>query len=269
MSDLVADWYKRRQHGADLDVLQPLTRLKATGRGFETVHGNDDRVVVADVTAAPWRPLVCLELHAGTRVGVGTGLLIAPDVVLTAAHNLYLLETGSFLSAIVATVGVKNGTGATEARVAHVDVCPGYTSLGGPKDPRRFTFDFGIARLGSDALYKWAGSAVNVMSQTPLSDADLVKSKLTVAGYPYERTQPLALKSCFGPVLPATVGPVNFGYEMDSTAGQSGGPVFRYSAETKAITFAGVHVAGDSDDNIARRYDASMQQQLRAWMAMA
>ena len=64
-----------------------------------------------------------------------------------------------------------------------------------------------------------------------------------------------------------TLSAANFGYAMDSLPGQSGGPVFRYHPESKAVIFAGVHVAGDSDKNIARRYDASMRQQLKAWIA--
>jgi len=267
MTGLVTNWQARKRNAADLNPSTPVQKLRTSGSGYESVHGKDDRFAVKDVAAAPWRPLVCLQLHSGSQTGVGTGLLIAPDVILTAAHNLFLLSSGKFIDGITAQVGLKNGSPSAELRVSRVEVCPGYNNLSGPDDSRRFMLDFGLARLPSNALHKWAGTTVDVLAQPPLSDTELLKSWLNVAGYPLEGGGPLVLKSCDGPVMAETLSAANFGYAMDSLPGQSGGPVFRYHPESKAVIFAGVHVAGDSDKNIARRYDASMRQQLKAWIA--
>jgi V8-like Glu-specific endopeptidase len=265
MTGLVTAWLNRGRTGADLDAALPVQKLRTTGSGYESIHGKDDRFLVKDVTLAPWRPLVCLQLHSGGQTGVGTGLLIAPDLILTAAHNLYLLSSGKFIDGITAQVGLRNGVAAAEARVTRVEICPGYNKLTGSDDPHRFMFDFGLARLATPALHKWAGATVDVLAQPPLSDTELMKSWLNIAGYPLEAGSPLALKSCDGPVKPGTLDATNFAYEMDSLPGQSGGPVFRYHPESKRVVFAGVHVAGDASKNIARRYDASMRQQLQAW----
>ena len=170
MKGFVAEWSQRRISGADLDPSRVVKRRRMTGKGFESVIGDDDRRIVPDVTILPWRPMVCLQLHFGAASGIGSGVLIAPDVILTAAHNLYMLETRAFPDAIVATVGTRNGQAVAESRVTRIDVCPGYTNLGGPGDPSRYRLDYGIARLANDALFKWAGTAVDVASQAPLSD---------------------------------------------------------------------------------------------------
>lgn len=265
MTGLVSAWKQRHIAGADLDPALAIKRRRMTGKGYESVIGGDDRRIVPDVTILPWRPLVCLQLHFGAGSGIGSGILIAPDVILTAAHNLYMLETRSFPEAIVATVGTKNGSATAESRVTRVEVCPGYTNLSGPADPSRYRLDYGIARLADDTLHKWAGSAVNVAAQAPLSDADMAAATLTIAGYPDEGGA-IVLKACSGKPRPDRIGPVNFSYEMDSMPGQSGGPVFRWHPDTRQIFYAGVHVAGDADANTARRYDASMRKQLQEWL---
>ncbi len=263
MSGFVSSLFGRKPSGAKLDPHIPVTGHSEYST--EAIIGDDDRRTVKDVEAAPWRPFVCLRItYSNGDAAIGTGLLIAPDLVLTAAHNLYALDLKSFVKSIVAQAGVRSGTPAAEARGARVEVCPGYTSIQAG-DKRQYQLDYGVVKLSSPALFNWSKTAVDVLAQPPLSNDDMQQSRLNVAGYPDEKPWPVVLKTCDGPVRHDLLGPVTFGYEMDSLPGQSGGPVFRYHADTGAFVLAGLHVAGAEGANMARRYDAAMRKQVAEW----
>jgi V8-like Glu-specific endopeptidase len=271
MKGLVTSWYERRQTGANLDpaTAAPNIPFKGPDDRLESVHGADQSKVVENTDDAPWKPLVCLEIYAGSESLVGSGVLIAPNVILTAGHNHYRLATGKFANVIAASVGMKNGRQAAKARVVRVECCPNYTSRANPEDRSRFQYDYGIARLADDTLFQWAKDKMDVASQAPLNDSDLSRSLLTIAGYPFIPGKPLTLKSCTGKAVAGRIEPVNVWYDMDSMPGQSGGPVFRYDGPGKPPVFAGIHVAGDTKDNRARRFDTTMRTQVQAWLSSA
>ncbi len=270
MSGFFPGLFKRkRPTGKKLDPSIAIPPMAKNQIGLEAVIGDDDRLTVKDVTVAPWRPLVCLQIDVGSKTGIGTGVLIAPRIVLTAAHNLYLIESGTFPKAISAHAGVVDGNGPAESRVVRVETCPGYTSITNPNDPKQYLYDYGIAYLADDALHTWAQKTFDVPKQAPLGDDELKRATLTVSGYPDEKGKPIVLKFHAGKPDPGRLAQLTLGYQMDSTAGQSGGPVFRYHPDTQAVFFAGVHVAGDTTSNTARRYDAGMRKQIETWLAGA
>lgn len=224
----------------------------------------DQRILVKDVEAQPWRALVCLQVtHKDGDRTVGTGLMIAPNIVLTAAHNLYSLKLQKIIASGRAEVGVKDGACRAEARIKHVIVARKYTAMH-PADSARYRHDYGVAFLEGAALGEWCKTHVDIAGQAPMPDKDLHASELIVAGYPVE-SGPLALKSDAGRMLAATTTPTNFRYRMDTMPGQSGAPVFRF--QDGAFALAGVHVAGELDFNLARRFDAAMRDDVLRWMA--
>ena len=152
MKGLVTSWYERRNVGAALDPAAPVPNIpfNAPDDRLESVHGTDQSKPIENTGEAPWKPLVCLEIYAGSESLVGSGVLIAPNVVLTAGHNLYRLATGKFANVIVASVGMKNGKQAVKSRVVRVDCCPNYTSRANATDKSRFQYDYGIARLADE-----------------------------------------------------------------------------------------------------------------------
>ncbi len=271
MSDLLSRLLRKP---AELGFRKPMSQIKRLVTG-----DHDNRITVADVEKNPWRPFCCMKINFidGERyAGYGTGLLIRPRIILTAAHNLYSLKSKIFAKKIVAMVGVKGEQPAAEAHVTHVEVCsdPAYRNFR-HDEAAQYSADYGIAILDSDALFNWAGEYVNVVDQAPLTGPDLIGSRLNVAGYPDEkpRTDDGAkrhpdLKTDSGPLIPATLTATNFRYQMDTKAGQSGCPVFKYYPDSKRFLFAGVHVAGHegSDTNLARRYDERMRNQVKSWV---
>lgn len=263
---LITAWQDQRRSGADLDISKPAPKADFGSNTLEGTHGKDDSVVVGNTEEQPWRPMVLLRMYMGGRKFIGSGLLIAPNVVLTAGHNLFQLSSKKFFDSIVADVGLKNGKTGAQARAARVEVCPGYEKFS-PTDPLRSRIDYGIIRCDTDALGKWVGKHVDVASQAPMPDAEYPPAIFSIAGYPFNDT-PLALKTCAGKAIREKVEPQQFWYTMDSMPGQSGGPVFRWSP-TRGFILGGIHVAGDTDDNRACRYSTAMQKQLQAWLGNA
>ncbi len=243
-------------------------RTQPSGGGMRKLiqGGGDERVAVADVTVTPWRAFCCLHINftdSPADAGYGTGLLIAPRLILTAAHNLYSLNRKQWAKSITAMAGMKDGTHAAKAIVSLGKVARGYRGSIGEES---FTNDFGVAVLDSDALFRWAGECVNVADQAPMDNGELARSDVSVAGYPDEDQPHIKLKTAFGAIIPSMISRAKIHYEMDTMPGQSGCPVFKWSAPTKSFRLAGIHVAGDNRTNIARRFDPTMRDQVKAWV---
>jgi V8-like Glu-specific endopeptidase len=211
-----------------------------------------------------------MRIKAPGEFLIGSGILIRPNVILTAAHNVYRLNSKAYATSIVAHVGVTtSGNAGAEAIGARVQCPPQYVACAGPNDLTRLPFDFALVHLTSDALGKWTKpeSIPDVLSQPPMSEPELRSAQLTLAGYPVYDGKPIVLRKCLGRIG-STTG-TGLIYDMDSLPGQSGGPVFRVNEPSKSITFAGVHTTGQEIENRARRWDASMQKTLKEWLGSA
>lgn len=70
---------------------------------LEAIIGNDDRVRVADslMRANPWRQICALRIRSKTgKIYVGTGWFIAPNVLATAGHCVFLQNEGGWAQSI-------------------------------------------------------------------------------------------------------------------------------------------------------------------------
>ncbi len=256
-------WMSKNDDGIDLTAPQeqsgPITA--------ESVIGTDDRVKIDDIDRDLWRPLCCMQVRFGDSDPiVGTGVLIAPNLVLTAAHNIYSLRRKRFISEAKVMVGMKETVAKAETTITKAEVYPGYREHDS-SDPDQYGYDFGVMQLASNTLHDWAREVFDVPGQAPLSDADMGGSKITVAGYPFNprHPQPLNLFSHTSDVLSGTVAKTTVGYDADTEPGQSGGPVFRFNAMSNKVEFVGVHVAGTPHANYARRYNNAMRSQIKTW----
>ncbi len=276
MRGLISGWKEQRSRGMASLQQTPAAPFDFEGfappndTGLESVIGNDDSVIVNDTANAPWRPLVCMRIKAPGEFLIGSGILIRPNVILTAAHNVYRLNSKAYATSIVAHVGVTTGGNAgAEAIGARVQCPPQYVACAGPNDPTRLAFDFAVIHLTTDALGKWTKpeSIPDVLSQAPMSEPELRAAQLTLAGYPVYDGQPIVLRKGLGRIV-STTG-TGLLYDMDSLPGQSGGPAFRINEPSKSFTFAGLHTTGQEIENRARRWEASMQKTVKDWLGGA
>lgn len=276
MRGLISGWKEQRSRGMASLQQTPAAPFDFEGfappndTGLESVIGNDDSVIVNDTANAPWRPLVCMRIKAPGEFLIGSGSLIRPNVILTAAHNVYRLNSKAYATSIVAHVGVTTGGNAgAEAIGARVQCPPQYVACAGPNDPTRLAFDFAVIHLTTDALGKWTKpeSIPDVLSQAPMSEPELRAAQLTLAGYPVYDGKPIVLRKGLGRIV-STTG-TGLLYDMDSLPGQSGGPAFRINEPSKSFTFAGLHTTGQEIENRARRWEASMQKTVKDWLGGA
>ncbi|MGC6769151.1 Ig-like domain-containing protein [Enterococcus sp. LJL51] len=64
------------------------------------IFGEDDRVVVEDVTQSSYRKIVFLEIKFPKASAEGTGFLVSADTVLTAGHCLYAPDLGGWAQSV-------------------------------------------------------------------------------------------------------------------------------------------------------------------------
>lgn len=260
----------------------------------------DERVRVNPTTQVPYRWVCSLDVtRAGTRFR-GSGLLIGPRQVLTAAHNVYDAEGNrpDSLHVVPARSVDEQPFGRFEA-VAFTTTSRYISS---PQPGNRF--DLALVTLGDDAsattskaiggaaLGHWGsprtGQGTNLRALTP---AFLTGKDVVVCGYPGDKCngrrcdpsvgwrlgdQSNTMWSHFGPARFHAGAPGGLVYSADTAPGQSGSPVWiRFRDGSRSLV--GVHVARHLEyDAGARRMtlrgnkgvhlDAEAMTLVRSWL---
>lgn len=78
---------------------------EATGSEIERILGKDNRMLVKNYTSYPYKTIVLLNMTFTNITYIGTGTVIAPDTILTAAHNVYDSRLGGWATEITAYAG--------------------------------------------------------------------------------------------------------------------------------------------------------------------
>lgn len=221
--------------------------LAGSKEAAEKVLGVDDRARVHETELAPWRMICSLAIHSANASYVGTGVLISPRVVLTAAHNLYASQDlGGWARAVDVSPG-RDGPDTpfrtqravrfsvlhrwleTEDREADL----GVIHLEDPFDPH--PGHFGVAALSRDELL---GRAINI------------------AGYPYELQsrhpdgrliRPLGKFLYHHVDAVQDVSPTRIFYGVDTSGGNSGSPAWIHQGEGSPPVLVGIHAYGFSN----------------------
>ncbi|HFI0292070.1 TPA: trypsin-like peptidase domain-containing protein [Streptococcus suis] len=192
------------------------------------VFGRDDRVVIKNPTIVPYRQIVFIESrYKKGGVRIGSGVMIAPDKVLTAAHCLRLVDTNEWAESVTvypARTGYSYPFGGTTGWSYHVltsfknDLKPGYTS-------NKVENDIAVVTLSRTL------PSVGFLNTT---DKITTNQKVQVVGYPGEKEGYMYVAS--GPVLDVFSSTLR--YRIDTTGGNSGGPVLDENNQIVAINIA-------------------------------
>jgi V8-like Glu-specific endopeptidase len=271
---------------------------------LEIVPPTDSRTRVADTKKIPFR-LICSVIptfrHPTTgaelemKTQPGSGFLIGPRHVLTAAHVLF----------------------PTDGPLAHqspvrVKVTPGHDSNSRPygdyvsteyfvrsewrsggRNTDNMSFDFAIIKLPTSILAKglkcWGEASTNT-ERYPLAKAWLKGKVVNVSGYPRDKslyTQWIAYDQLDVPEATrnGSAVPNVFLYKADTCLGQSGSPVWWYDGKSKRY-LVGIHTGyGEGLDGCTKQSGAGcmpgssrwshnrgvlftheVQQQVQAWL---
>lgn len=138
-----------------------------------------------DLSGPPWRALGRVQTELGTRC---TGFLIAPSLVMTAAHCLFRPETGRYVQprSVHFLWRYDRGTYADHARAASFVVSPGY-------DPTQE-----LRTLGLDRAFLTLDHPVGTMADSVRFAAALppIGSTLYLGGYNRDHDEILQVDRC-------------------------------------------------------------------------
>jgi protease YdgD len=205
----------------------------AIGRPTLPGIGKTDPRIRVDPAAAPWRAIGKLQATAGNLYESCTGTLIAPRIVLTAAHCLFNLRTRRYFppSSLHFLVGYDGGRYAGHARGVSFEIGPGY-------DRTQSTAGSDWATLTIDAPLGTPDRVLALTAAPPLTGTDV-----TIGGY--SQDHPLTLTAdpdCRIVARGADAnGRILLRHDCTATRGASGAPVLvRFDREWR---IGGIDVA--------------------------
>lgn len=160
----------------------------------------------------------------------GSGVLIGPHHLLTAAHNVYDVDKKEWAHSI----SVRLGLNEVVAPFGEIKVAKAYTFDQWVQN-KDFNYDIALITLGNSIGYKtgWAG----VVS---LEDESLVKKNVTITGYPGDMGFNKMMKMSHRLKL---VNPERFYYDIDTYGGQSGSGIWIQKFASPYVI--GVHTLGE------------------------
>ena len=226
------------QHGFDPEADSfGSEELFIDGEADYQVIGKDTRKRIVNTRRIPWRHIVKIELSGG---GGGTGTLIAPNKVLTAAHVVYDRRKRKRYS-LRRVIPGKNGRGISKrtepfgsAKAIRVNFPSAYVT---PNYRDAWANDYAVITLERSFSTR-VGAWSNVRS-VPASQ--LTRLRLNTSGYPggskggqhqyWTRNRVVSVR---GPRIE---------YLLDTYAGQSGSPVWLRTRGQRTIV--AIHTAKD------------------------
>jgi glutamyl endopeptidase len=229
---------------------QPLRDVAVASFGqkmmLEVVIGNDDRVraTAEQMSSNPWRQICALRIESQSgKMYVGTGWYIAPCVVATAGHCIFLHDDGGWAKAIT-VIPAKFGAQEPFAKLGS----DFFGSVDGWTEKRSSDFDYGAIFLPASAAE--AGTQVGNFEVQALAPSDLRALNAQISGYPADRDRASFQYFHARPLVDVTE--TRLVYDIDTFGGQSGSPVWQETLENGVIA-VGIHTTGGSTSNLATR----------------
>ena len=235
----------------------------------ETVDGIDDRVRIDDTDLAPWRMICSLILiFPSGRQGIGTGWLAAPNIVVTAGHNL-LHPTLGWVEKVIAIPGrdlTHEPFGSQTA--TEVSVAKEWNESFDAES------DIGVIWLPEPFVPHPGHFSVAV-----LNDHGLLYQNVHLAGYP-KLVEIKGVPDPMGRILyhhynqVSSVTPDLIYYSIDTSGGNSGAPVWIQDGPGRPPLLVGVHAYGFDESasgpaghyNYAPRMNRKWFELLRDWI---
>ncbi|MEY8599962.1 trypsin-like serine peptidase [Staphylococcus shinii] len=220
---------------------------EATGSEIERILAKDNRMLVKNYTSYPYKTIVLLNMTFTNITYIGTGTVIAPDTILTAAHNVYDSRLGGWATEITAYAGATaNKATIGKAKVDKKYVLPDWINS------QSSQHDLAVIKLKT-SLGEQTGSL-------GITDKMKLNEVIQTAGYPADKGGWTLYK---GSGLLKKVTDFNIYYDIDTYGGQSGSPV--WNAENKII---GVHAYGSTPLNFATKINDTNLKLIKNWTSI-
>lgn len=220
--------------------------LRRPGPIPETVFESDRRVQVVSTELIPWRSICNLAIQYDQGRSSGTAWFVGPGLLMTAGHCIYDHQHGGGAAKDIVIYPGRNGasTVGTPVRTASVWVHQGWIQTGNRE------LDYGFLSINETML----GQHLGYFGFVDIADTIIDTTVINVAGYPYDKPDG-TLWFDSGRIVSQDQHFLY--YQLDTEAGNSGGPVFWYGKNQERIGFA-IHTYGDTIANRGRRITAEI-----------
>ena len=241
-------------------IEKAMARAKVDHVVMEKIIGTDDRTRVTNNQAYPWRCVCSLLITANTGAQyIGTGWLVAPRLLLTAGHCVFMSDEGGW----VTQIEVIPGRNAAERPYGSA-VSREVRSVTGWTQDNDSNYDYGVIMLPADKRY---GDQLGWFGYANRPDDYLRNLTLNLSGYPgdggpagIDGTQWYHSRSVMG-VLDKQLT-----YDIDTYGGQSGAPVWEFASNGSRYGVA-IHTFGDALNNGGTRITSDVFANIAGWVS--
>ncbi|MDR2090232.1 MAG: trypsin-like peptidase domain-containing protein [Clostridiales bacterium] len=208
--------------------------ISDSGMILQSIFGSDERTRINPTTSYPHSAVCFIKMtFPDGSVFRGTAWMYWNNIAITAGHCVYNEECGGWATSIQVIPGANETT--TNAIVAPFGsaMAINFWTSQAFINNQDTDYDYGVLVLDSDIGYStgWFG--------THTQGSSLVGETVTITGYPGEYTRQMWEMS--GKIK--TNSSYLLRYEIDTTSGQSGSPIYRYSS-TYGYQCLGIHTTG-------------------------
>jgi len=233
-------------------------RARTEQRLMEVVIGNDDRVRVTNNEVYPWCCICSLLITANTGMSyIGTGWLVAPRLVLTAGHCVFMSDENGWVSQIEVIPGRD-----ADSRPFGSAIARDFRSVTGWTQDNNSNFDYGAILLPPENRY---GEQLGWFGYTNRDDDYLRDVTLNLAGYPGDGGPAHVDGSqWFHSRKVRDVFDRQLTYEIDTYGGQSGAPVWEMASDGSRYGVA-IHTFGTSVNNGGTRITSDVFDNIVQW----
>lgn len=221
--------------GLDGSLLYPLQ--ENTSSIAESILATDERTHITNTATFPYSATVFITAtFSNGATYIGSGAMVSSDGVLTAGHMIYSAANGGWATNVTIYPGL-NGTTAPFGSAKSIKLFS-VTEWTNKQDP---TQDIGLIRLDRPIGYKtgWFGLST---SATP-------NETVQTTGFPAEKGETMWKST--GKI--DTIENSRIYYDLDTTSGQSGSPVYNANR-----TLLATHTYGGSQVNFGTRINSTV-----------
>jgi V8-like Glu-specific endopeptidase len=237
-------------------------RAKVDYKVLEKIIGTDDRVRVTNNTAYPWRCICSLLITANTGAQyVGTGWLVAPRLVLTAGHCVFMSDEGGWATQIE----VIPGRNAAERPFGSA-ISRDLRSVTGWTQDNDSDYDYGAILLPEDKRF---GEQLGWFGYASRDDDHLKSITLNLAGYPGDGGKTgIDGTQWYHSRMVMDVLEKQLTYDIDTFGGQSGAPVWELASNGSRYGVA-IHTFGTPVNNGGTRITGDVFDNIVLWAGQA
>lgn len=199
----------------------------AADQSFAIILGTDDRRVELRTKSPPWRSICSLEIATQRGPFRGTGWLAGPRLVMTAGHCVYrLAEFGGWATSIRVSPGRNWQEQPFGSSVSTRFSCAADWLASGRRE----------ADLGCIHLAEPIGQSLGWLRFAAADPTQLAGAIVVASGYPEYAGSYDNLLTATGAVR--AVAPGRIFYDVDTTDGQSGAPVWTQTGAAEPTVIA-------------------------------